>query len=232
VFPAYNEAENIRATMAKALHALRGLFDRFEILIIDDCGRDGTGRIADALAAEHPEIRVLHNARNMGQGASIVRGFREARYGLVLHNAMDYPFDLADLALMLPSLREADIVVASRSSRPNYTLYRMVTSYVNRVLLYVLFPLRLRDYNFVQLFPKTVWESIEVEARSTAFLMPEALIRAHDLGYQIKEIEIPYYPRLAGEATSGKLKVLLHSLQDMFRFWWKRLRRRRSGAKG
>ncbi len=224
IFPAYNEAENIRPTTAKALEALRSLFDRFEIVIVNDCGQDGTGRIADELAIAHPEIRVLHNPRNMGQGASIVRGFKEARYDLVLHNAMDYPFDLRDLDKMLPLLEEADIVVGSRVSRAGYSPYRIITSVVNRMLLRILFPLRLRDYNFVQLFPKSVWENINVEARSTAFLTPEALVRAHDMGFRIREIQIPYHPRSKGEATSGNSKVIILSLQDMCRFWWRRLR--------
>ena len=224
IFPAYNEADNIRSTIRKSLAALGPLFDRFEILIVDDCGSDGTGRIADELAARHPEIRVLHNPRNLGQGASIVRGFREARYPLLLHNAIDYPFDLQDLSLMLPALARADIVVASRLDRPGYSLYRSLASAVNRWLLHALFPLRLRDYNFVQLYPKSVWDDIQVEARSTAFLTPEALIRAYDMGYRIEQVDVPYHARPSGVATSGKPKVVLRSIQDMFRFWWKRLR--------
>ena len=224
IFPAYNEAENIRPTMEKALGALRPLCHRFEILIVDDCGRDGTGRIADELAAEHPEIRVIHNPQNMGQGASIVRGFEQARYGLVTHNAMDYPFDLRDLSLLLPLLDDADIVVGARLSRPGYSFYRRITSFVNLWLIRTLFPLRLSDYNFVQIYPKAVWTSVKVESRSTAFLTPEALIRAFDMGYRIKEVGIPYHARIAGEATAGKPKVILRSLQDMLRFWWKRSR--------
>lgn len=224
ILPAYNEAENIRPAVAKSLEALRPLFDRFEIVIVDDCGQDGTGRIADELAAKHPEVRVIHNERNTGQGASIVRGFNEARYDLLLHNAMDYSFDLLDLSRMLPLLADADIVVASRMGRPGYSFYRIVVSLVNRKLIRALFPLKLRDYSFVQLFPKPAWQNAKVEAHSTGFMMPEALIRAYELGYRIKEIDIPYYPRLVGKATAGKPRVILHSIYEMCRFWWKRFR--------
>ena len=104
---------------------------------------------------------------------------------------------------------------------------------VHRTLLHLLFPLRLRDYNFVQVYARTVWQAVKVEARSTACLTPEALIRAHDMGYRIREVEVEYHPRTAGAATSGKPKVILHSLRDMFLFWWQRTRRRtpRAGAK-
>jgi len=222
VFAAYNEEMNIRPTMERALAAMQSLGPGFEIVIVDDRSTDSTGRIADELAAEHPEIRVLHNERNMGQGASLVRGFEQARHELVTHNAMDYPFDLRDLASMLPLLDQADIVVAARTSRAGYSPYRVLASAVHRALLHLLFPLHLSDYNFVQLYPRSVWQAIKVQSRSTAFLTPEALIRAHDLGYRIKEVPVEYHPRLAGQATAGKPKVILHSLRDMLSFWWSR----------
>lgn len=223
VFPAYNEEMNIRPTMERALAAMKSLGQEFEILIVDDASTDSTGSIADDLAAAHPEVRVLHNPKNLGQGGSLVRGFQQVRHDLVTHNGMDYPFELRDLSKMLPLRAEADIVVAARTSRAGYSRYRVLTSVVHRALLHLLFPLRLRDYSFVQLYPRSVWEAIEVEARSTAFVAPEALIRAHDMGYRIKEVDIEYHARLAGVATSGKPRVILHSLRDMLLFWWKRL---------
>jgi glycosyltransferase involved in cell wall biosynthesis len=223
IFAAYNEEMNIRLTMEKALAAMRQLGRDFEIVIVDDRSKDATGRIADELAAENPEIRVIHNQHNVGQGASLVHGFQQARYELVIHNAMDYPFDLRDLPKLLQHCGEADIIAAARTSRAGYSLYRILTSVVHKHLLHLLFPLKLSDYNFVQLYPRSVWEAVRVEARSTAFLTPEAMIRAYDMGYRVKEVQIEYHPRLAGEATSGKPKVILHTLRDMFSFWWKRL---------
>lgn len=222
IFPAYNEEENIRSAMQRALDSLRPRFDRFEVLIINDCSRDKTGAIADELAAKHPEIRVIHNPVNMGAGKSVWIGFENARYDLVIHNAMDYPFDLKDLDQMTPLLDSADIVVAVRKARAGYSPYRHLTSRVNLWLLQHLFDLKLRDYNFTQLYRKSVLDVVETETRSTAFLTPETMFRAHDLGFRIKEIDIDYHPRLAGVATSGKPKVIIQSMRDMFRFWFRR----------
>jgi glycosyltransferase involved in cell wall biosynthesis len=224
VFPAYNEEGNIRLTINRALTALRPLFDQFELLIINDCSTDQTGAIADALAAAHNQIRVIHNPRNIGQGANILAGFQHARYGLLLHNGMDYPFHLDDLAKMLPLLAEADIVVATRTGRPGYTFYRKMISIVNLKLLNLLFGLALRDYSFVQLYRKSVWDEIapRMEARSTGFLAPEALIRAYDMGFRIQQIDIEYHARLHGQATAGKPSILVKSLRELLRFWWRR----------
>lgn len=222
IFPAYNEEENIRGAMARALEALRPRFGGFEILIVDDASRDATGRIADELAAEHPEIRVVHHASNQGAGAGIITGFQHARGDLVIHNAMDYPFDLCDLDKLLPAIKNADVVVAARKERAGYTPYRTLVSIVNRRLLRLLFPLRLKDYNFTQLYRRSVLDAVPIASRSTAFLTPSLLIGAYDLGFRIVQVDIDYYPRVAGVASSGKVSVIFTSVRDMLSFWLKR----------
>jgi glycosyltransferase involved in cell wall biosynthesis len=222
IYPAYNEEANLGETIRRSVEALHILSDRFEILIIDDASSDKTRQIADALAAAYPQIKVIHNAKNMGQGMSLRLGFQQVQYSSVTHNAVDYPFDLKDLGRMLPLLKQADIVVAARNSRAGYTLYRKIASIVNVTLLNFLFGLNLRDYNFVQLYRKPVLDTIRVDTVSTAFLTPEMLIRAHDLGFRIKEVAIDYHPRERGVATAGNPRVVFGSLRDMLRFWVKR----------
>ncbi len=222
IYPAYNEEENIVSTVEKTLEALRPITERFELLIINDASKDRTGAIAEDLASKHPEVRVLHNKVNLGQGGSLVEAFRKAKYEFVVHNGMDYCFDMKDLALMIPALDNADIVVATRRNRTAYNWYRKLVSVTHVTLLHLLFDLKLRDYSFVQLYPRAVWDSIPVKSRSTGFLMPETLIRAHDMGYRITEVEVNYYPRLHGEASSGKPRVILVSIRDMLLFWLSR----------
>ena len=222
IFPAYNEAANIRRAIERSLEAMRPRFENFELLIINDGSRDDTGLIAEELAAVHPEITVLHNERNMGLGETLYRGFQCAKGELVVQNAMDYPLDLHDLDILLPILDEADVVVAVRKTHAGYTPYRKLTSKVNRGLLRLLFEPKLRDYNYTQLYKKKVLEAARPTSRSTVFIAPEIIIRAHELGFRIKEVEIDYHPRIAGEATSGNPKVIIESLRDLFIFWAKR----------
>lgn len=222
IFPAYNEAANIERAIEQSMEAMSPRFDTFELLIIDDGSRDATGSIAEKLATIYPEITVLHNERNMGLGETLYRGFQCAKGELVIQNAMDYPLDLRDLDELLPGLDEADIVVAVRKTYAGYTPYRKLTSRVNRALLRLLFEPKLRDYNYTQLYKRSVLEAAQPSSRSTVFIAPEIIIRAHELGFRVKEVEVEYHPRIAGEATSGKPLVILRSVWDMLIFWAKR----------
>jgi glycosyltransferase involved in cell wall biosynthesis len=222
IFPAYNEEQNIRSAIARALEAMRPRFHDFELLIIDDGSTDRTGEIAEDLAKTFPEITVLHNRQNMGLGETLYRGFQCARGELVIQNAMDYPLDLCDLDKMIPLLEEADVIVATRKAYAGYSPYRKLTSRVNRLILRRLFDPKLHDYNYTQLFKRDVLSAARPNSRSTVFIVPEIIIRAHELGFRIIELDIDYYPREFGEATSGRPKIILRSLRDMFKFWIER----------
>ncbi|MGC2300540.1 MAG: glycosyltransferase family 2 protein [Acidobacteriaceae bacterium] len=219
IFPAYNEEQNIRSAIARAVDAMRPRFLVFELLIIDDGSTDRTGEIAEDLAKEHPEITVIHNRKNLGLGETLYLGFQRAQGELVIQNAMDYPLDLRDLDKMIPLLEKADVVVAVRKGYAGYTPYRKLASRVNRFILRQLFNPKLRDYNYTQLFKREVLGAARPNSRSTVFMVPEIIIRAYELGFKFVELDIGYQPRLFGKATSGRPKVVLRSLRDMFKFW-------------
>lgn len=212
--------------MQKSLAALRRQFDNFEIILIDDQSRDKTLELAEQIASENAEIRVLQNPVNMGQGKTLLRAFDEAKGEFVIHNAVDYPFDFEDLDQMIPLLDDADIIVAARRARPGYTAYRRAISSINIILIRTLFGLSIRDYNFVQMYRRDVLSSISITADSTGFLTPEIIIRANDMGYRVTEIDVEFHPREFGTATAGSLKVLIRSFRDMISFFMRRALKR------
>ena len=96
-FPAHDEAQNIEPLVEEALRELPRLAERFEIICVDDGSRDGTGAIADRLAAEHPGVvRVVHHPVNRGYGAALRSGFGAARYPLVCFTDGDRQFRVAE----------------------------------------------------------------------------------------------------------------------------------------
>src|SRR6185295_3648870 len=97
VLPTYNEAENLEPLVDASL---ANLPDSAQILIVDDNSPDGTGEIADRLAATEPRIKALHRARKEGLGPAYVAGFRHALAagaGRILEMDSDFSHDPADL---------------------------------------------------------------------------------------------------------------------------------------
>jgi glycosyltransferase involved in cell wall biosynthesis len=220
VFPAFNEIGNIERTIPRAVEALRRVVGRFEVIVIDDCSRDSTYEAARALAARYPEIRLFKNEVNLRQGGTLARGFALAELDLVTHNAMDYPFHFEDLPALLARFRgpsPADVVVASRRTYPGTTAPRRLVSLANRALIRALFGTRVRDYNFVQVFRRSVLASLPSLSTATSFITPEKIIRAHRAGLRVVEVEVDYHRRDVGTPSSLNAKNVEQALRDMAR---------------
>lgn len=219
VMPAYNEEATIEATIRRAVSSLRRQVGLFELILVEDCSTDRTPEVAEALARELPEVRVLHNPMNLRQGGSLRRGFAEARLDLVTHNGMDYPFDFDDLPLLLQHFPAADLVIAARRSYPGVSAQRRLVSWVNRTLISALFGTRFIDYNFIQVYRRPMMQSLGGLSTATPFITPELIIRADQGGYRVVEVRVDYHPRLAGKASSANWRNIHLALRDMGRLF-------------
>ena len=235
-FPVHNEEANLEGLVEEALAALPALAERFEIIAVDDGSTDGTGPIADRLAAANPGVvRVVHHVTNLGYGAALRSGFRAARFGLVAFTDGDRQFRVADLGRLTARLAGPDVpdaVVGFRIRRADpalRTLYARLYWLANRTF----FGLRIRDVDCAcKLFRREALAGIHVSSGG-AFFSAELLIKVRVAGRNVVEVGVDHYPRTAGSQTGARLSVIWRSVVD---FWSLRLRlwanRRRALARG
>ena len=123
VLPTYNEAENLEPIVTALLPRLAAAAASevsggdHRVLVVDDASPDGTGRIADALAARHAAVEVLHRPAKEGLGPAYVAGFRRALAAgasLVLEMDADFSHDPADVPRLVAGAADADLVLGSR----------------------------------------------------------------------------------------------------------------------
>src|ERR1035441_6366659 len=113
VVPTYNERENL-PPLAQRLLALPVPVD---LLIVDDNSPDGTGKLADNLAAEHSSIHVLHRAEKSGLGRAYIAGFKwalERGYEFIFEMDGDFSHNPDDIPVLLEAAKDADLVLGSR----------------------------------------------------------------------------------------------------------------------
>jgi dolichol-phosphate mannosyltransferase len=113
IIPTYNERDNLELIVTR----LRAAVPAVDILIVDDNSPDGTGEIADKLAASDNQIHVMHRQGKSGLGTAYIAGFRWALgngYGVMVEMDADGSHDPADLPEILTALGSADLVVGSR----------------------------------------------------------------------------------------------------------------------
>jgi dolichol-phosphate mannosyltransferase len=212
ILPTYNEAENIRAIVSASAEVLAGAApDGFRILVVDDGSPDGTGTIADGMAAEHEWLQVLHRQEKNGIGPAYLAGFRHALdrgAGYVMEMDSDFSHDPADLARLLAAARgDADLALGSRyvpgGGVSDWGLLRRFISEGGSTYARWVLGLKVRDLTGgFKCFRREVLEAIHfdgVRSRGYAFQV-ELTYRAVRAGFRVVEVPIVFRDRQQGQS--------------------------------
>ncbi len=214
VLPTYNEAENLEAFVAAARAKLPA---EAQVLIVDDGSPDGTGEIADRLAAEHGNVAVLHRRHKEGLGPAYIAGFRHALgagAGLVLEMDSDFSHDPAYLPRLLDAAQRADLVLGSRyvpgGGVSDWGSLRKAISRGGSVYARLVLGVDVHDLTGgFKCFRREVLEAIDldsVQARGYAFQV-EMTYRAIRRGFTVAEVPIVFRERRAGTSKMDRAIV-------------------------
>ena len=215
-FPCYNEVQSIRLLTEQCLKVAPTVSNDYEIILVDDGSTDGTGPLADALAAEYKAVRVIHHAQNSGYGAALQSGFRAAAKDYVFYTDGDGQFDVGEIALLLGLIEKYDIVSAYRLNRRE-GLIRKLNALGWATLVNFLFRLHLKDIDCAfKLYKRAVFDTISMNSTG-ALIDTEILARAKRRGYTIGQIGVHHYPRIGGQATGAKIGVILKAFRELFK---------------
>lgn len=215
-FPCYNEVQTVRPLTEKCLSAAAHICDDFEVILVDDGSTDGTGRAADALAAEYRGVRVIHHPHNQGYGTALQSGFRAACKDYVFYTDGDEQFDVNEIALLLPLTERYDIVSAYRLNRQEGVM-RKLNAFCWGSLVNFLFDLHVKDIDCAfKLYKRAIFDEIEMVSTG-ALIDTEILARAKRKGYTIGQVGVHHYPRVAGQSTGANIKVILKAFRELFK---------------
>jgi dolichol-phosphate mannosyltransferase len=213
--PTYDERENLER-MIEALAAVRSQPSATgDVLVIDDSSPDGTGALADELAAARPWLHVLHRPSKQGLGKAYLDGFRWALardYDYVLEMDCDFSHDPAAIpSLLAPARAGADLVLGSRycdgGRVENWGRARRLISSAGCLYARTLLGVRVRDLTGgFKCFRRAVLEAIEldaVDAQGYQFQI-EMTYRALLLGFAVQEVPITFADRVAGGSKMSR----------------------------
>jgi dolichol-phosphate mannosyltransferase len=211
--PTYNERENLEK-MVRAL----GTHD-VDVLVIDDGSPDGTGEIADRLAAELDYVQVLHRLHKEGIGRAYIAGFERVLAGdseLVLEMDCDFSHDPADVPRLIAACEAgADLALGSRyvpgGGTRNWGLVRRLISWGGSFYARMVLGVRIRDLTGgFKCFRRRVLETLDldaIESKGYAFQI-ETTYRALREGFRVQEIPIVFVDRTEGTSKMSRAIVL------------------------
>ena len=211
VIPTYNEAPNLLHIVPQVL----AQDPRLEVLVVDDNSPDGTGRMADELAAKEPRVHVLHREGKLGLGTAYIRGFGwalERTYDYVFEMDADFSHDPAHLKEFLKAIEGADVVLGSRYldgkvTVVNWPIARLLLSYCANIYARRITGLRIWDLTGgFKCFRRRVLETIDLsQVRSNGYAFQiEMSVRAWRKGFKFREIPIVFVDRTEGQSKMNR----------------------------
>lgn len=220
IIPVYNEELNIHNVLTDLYAVVNKRPDwNSEVIIIEDGSTDNTYGVVSECLEKYPEIQLIRHEKNQGYTRSLKDGFAKSKGKCIIYIGADEEFDCSELPEFIdPLLKgDVDVVLGVRWQRNAYQLFRFFLSVIYIFLLNYLFKLRVNDYNWSQAWSKELLDQMELQSNSL-FVLPEIIIKAHDLKYRIREIPSNHRGRQFGK-SSVNVWVMGHTLLDAYLFW-------------
>src|SRR5947209_12288163 len=209
IIPTYNEIDNLRPLLEQIFSYVPDT----DVLIVDDNSPDGTGKLADEIHQENPQVLVLHRAGKQGLGTAYIAGFKyaiEHSYDAAFEMDADFSHDPRYLPDFLKAIEHADLVIGSRyipgGDTPNWTMLRRLISGGGNIFARFMLGIPVHDCTAgYRLYRRRLLESIDldtVESHGYAFQI-EMAYRAMQQGCKIVETPIILMDRRLGKPKTS-----------------------------
>lgn len=218
VIPTYNEADNLRPIVGR----LRTEQPDVDVMVVDDGSPDGTGALADELAAADPAVTVVHRTEKEGLGAAYVHGFSvalDAGYDVIGEMDADGSHQPEQLHRLLAAIEDADLVIGSRyvpgGAIRNWPPSRQLLSRGGNLYVRLLLGIPVRDATAgFRLYRRATLEAIDLASvRSAGYVFQtELAYRTVQLGKRVTEVPIEFVERERGDSKMDRA-VALESLR-------------------
>jgi hypothetical protein len=216
ILPAFNEEGNIRAVVQDAYRNIRKIAPIFEIIVVNDGSKDGTGDICDRLVEEFSEVRAVHHPQNRGYGAALKSGIESARYDLIFFTDADGQFDLKEVATLLEDTDAYDIVAGYRARRQDPP-HRLLFAWGWNILVRLVLGIRIRDIDCAfKVFNRRVFDKVQIQSVG-AMVNTEIFAQIFRCGMTVKEVPVSHFPRRQGKSTGGNVAVIIKAFRELIR---------------
>ena len=219
-FPAYNDSGTIASLVIAAIQAARKLTNDFEVIVINDGSLDGTASIADELARNYPEVKVVHHSRNRGYGGALRSGFEAATRDLVFYTDGDAQYDPSEMNVLWERFADdVDLVNGYKISRSD-PIHRIVIGRIYHHTVKLLFGLRVRDVDCdFRLMRRSIFDKVTLEKNSGVICL-EMMKKIQDAGFRVAEVPVHHYHRAFGRSQFFNFPRLWRTGLDVARLWY------------
>lgn len=215
VLPCFNEAPNLPEVFAQISKWIVDTHGDVEVIAVNDGSSDNTAMVLQQLQEQYPWLTVVAHDVNKGYGVAVRSGLDAGSHDVLAFMDSDRQFRPEDLSLLLPKLQEVDFVAGRRKKRAD-PLIRNLFGKILGIIAFVFFGLWVRDINCgMKVFRKKIWKDIRPEYGVEKLFNTELFLRLKKKGIAWKQVDVPHYPRQAGNPTGASLHVIIRMFREI-----------------
>jgi glycosyltransferase involved in cell wall biosynthesis len=220
-FPAYNDGGTIASVVISAILTLQKVTDDYEVIVCNDGSADFTPDVLVELARRYPALTVVHHAKNQGYGSALRSAFARASKELIFYTDGDAQYDVRELELLTPLLRDdIDIVNGYKISR-NDPIHRIIAGRIYHHLMRLLFGFPIRDVDCdFRLIRRTCFDAVQLESRDGTLPL-EMIKKFTDAGFRFAEVPVHHFHRVYGASQFFNIRRLIRVIRDVMQLWVK-----------
>ena len=226
-FPAYNDSGTIASLVITAIRAAETVTSDFEVIVVNDGSADHTATVADELARQYPQVKVVHHEVNRGYGGALRTGFATASKEFIFYTDGDAQYDPTELTVLWAAMRPGvDLVNGYKISRSD-PLHRIIIGRVYHHTVKLLFGLKVRDVDCdFRLMRRTIFDRVTL-TKSSGVICLEMMKKITDAGFTIAEVPVHHYHRTHGKSQFFNFPRIYRTALDVGRLWYDLVVRRR-----
>lgn len=219
-FPFWNEGKNIEYVVKSAVKTAEKVADRWEIVIIDDGSSDNTHVLAEKLASENKNLKVVKHSFNRGYGAALKSGFLHTKYKYIVFTDGDRQFDFSQIDKFIEKIETCDMVIGFRKQRKD-NLVRHFLMNLLKIWDSILFGIYFKDIDCgFKMFKKEAIDKISPLRSEGAMITTEILAKAKKKKLNICEVEVVHYARKYGDQSGANVPVVIRAVLESLILWW------------
>ena len=218
LFPVYKDSNTVEKMIMKSSSLLLKYNIDSEIVVVNDCCPDGSGKIAEKLKKKYNNLIVKHHEKNKGYGEALKTGFKACSKEWILQADGDGQYDICEIENMMKIVHNYDCIITFRYKKI-YNTFRILVSWVYNKIVRYIFKTNFRDISTgLRLINKKALNDLNLIS-SSSFIGAEIAIGLMLKGYQIGEMGITTYPRKFGNGGVVTLKGIITTIIDLIKVY-------------
>lgn len=220
-FPCYNDGATIASLVAMAFKTARHVAEDYEVLVIDDGSKDHSIEVLEELKGIFPKLRVIYHDTNLGYGAVLRAGFREAKKDFIFYTDGDAQYDVRELSKLVSALRDDIDIVNGYKIKRSDPFYRVIIGRIYHWAVRLAFGLKIKDVDCdFRLMRAEIFKKVKLEHNSGVICV-ELIKKIQMAGFKFAQVGVNHYFRAHDKSQFFNFKRILRVSFDILGLWWK-----------